>query len=186
MNIKTLFLLISLFFITSPILAEEIQNYETSITINTDASISVQEKILYDFGFLQRHGIYRDIPYKYNARGGTFTIQISDVSVLDETGNKYIFTTSTQNNDFKIKIGDPDSYISGQKTYIINYKVKKAINYFSEHDELYWNAIGGNWLIDINKSLIKINVPQSSDITYACYYDHLPHKQRRKPINNRT
>jgi len=173
MNIKTLFLLISLFFITSPILAEEIQNYETSITINTDASISVQEKILYDFGFLQRHGIYRDIPYKYNARGGTFTIQISDVSVLDETGNKYIFTTSTQNNDFKIKIGDPDSYISGQKTYIINYKVKKAINYFSEHDELYWNAIGGNWLIDINKSLIKINVPQSSDITYACYYGQI-------------
>ena len=173
MNIKTLFLLISLFFITSPILAEEIQNYETSITINTDASISVQEKILYDFGFLQRHGIYRDIPYKYNARGGTFTIQISDVSVLDETGNKYIFTTSTQNNDFKIKIGDPDSYISGQKTYIINYKVKKAINYFSEHDELYWNAIGGNWLIDINKSLIKINVPQSNGITYACYYGQI-------------
>lgn len=170
---KYIILLIFLFFTLSPVLAEEIQNYEVDITINTDSSINIQEKILYDFGFLQKHGIYRDIPYKYNARGGTFTIQISDVSVLDETGNKYIFTTSTQNNDFKIKIGDPDSYISGQKTYIINYKVKKAINYFSEHDELYWNAIGGNWLININKSLIKINVPQSSDITYACYYGQI-------------
>lgn len=170
---KYIILLIFLFFTLSPVLAEEIQNYEVDITINTDSSINIQEKILYDFGFLQKHGIYRDIPYKYSARGGTFTIQISDVSVLDETGNKYIFTTSTQNNDFKIKIGDPDSYISGQKTYIINYKVKKAINYFSEHDELYWNAIGGNWLININKSLIKINVPQSSDITYACYYGQI-------------
>jgi hypothetical protein len=49
-HIKATILAIFLFLISSPVLAEEIQNYETKITIKTDATISVQEKIIYDFG----------------------------------------------------------------------------------------------------------------------------------------
>ena len=177
MNIKSLFLLILVFFTVSPVLAEEIQNYETSITINNDASVDVQEKILYDFGSLQRHGIFRDIPYKYSARGGTYTVKISDISVFDEKGINYQFTTSTENNNLKIKIGDPNSYVSGQKTYIINYKVKKAINYFTDYDELYWNVIGGDWAVNINKSSVVINVPKNNDTTYKCLYGILGSKK---------
>lgn len=177
MNIKSLFLLILVFFTVSPVLAEEIQNYETSITINNDASVNVQEKILYDFGSLQRHGIFRDIPYKYSARGGTYTVKISDVSVFNEKGINYQFTTSTENNNLKIKIGDPNSYVSGQKTYIINYKVKKAINYFTDYDELYWNVIGGDWAVNINKSSVVINVPKNNDTTYKCLYGILGSKK---------
>ncbi|MDD3292695.1 MAG: DUF2207 domain-containing protein [Candidatus Pacebacteria bacterium] len=177
MNIKSLFLLILVFFTVSPVLAEEIQNYETSITINNDASVNVQEKILYDFGSLQRHGIFRDIPYKYSARGGTYTVKISDISVFDEKGINYQFTTSTENNNLKIKIGDPNSYVSGQKTYIINYKVKKAINYFTDYDELYWNVIGGDWAVNINKSSVVINVPKNNDTTYKCLYGILGSKK---------
>ncbi len=177
MNIKSLFLLILVFFTVSPVLAEEIQNYETSITINNDASVNVQEKILYDFGSLQKHGIFRDIPYKYSARGGTYTVKISDISVFDEKGINYQFTTSTENNNLKIKIGDPNSYVSGQKTYIINYKVKKAINYFTDYDELYWNVIGGDWAVNINKSSVVINVPKNNDTTYKCLYGILGSKK---------
>lgn len=177
MNIKSLFLLILVFFTVSPVLAEEIQNYETSITINNDASVNVQEKILYNFGSLQRHGIFRDIPYKYSARGGTYTVKISDISVFDEKGINYQFTTSTENNNLKIKIGDPNSYVSGQKTYIINYKVKKAINYFTDYDELYWNVIGGDWAVNINKSSVVINVPKNNDTTYKCLYGILGSKK---------
>ncbi len=177
MNIKALFLLISLFFIVSPVLAEEIQSYETNITINTDASISVQEKILYDFDSLERHGIFRDIPYKYSARGGTYTVRISDVSVFDEKGVNYQFSTSTENNNLRIKIGDGNKYVSGQKTYIINYKVKKAINYFNDYDELYWNVIGGNWTINIKQSSVIINVPENNNTIYTCYYGTLGNKK---------
>jgi uncharacterized membrane protein len=177
MNIKTLFLLILVFFTVSPVLAEEIQNYETNITINTDASVNVQEKILYDFGSLQKHGIFRNIPYKYSARGGTYTVKISDISVFDEKGINYQFTTSTKNNNLEIKIGDPDLYVSQQKTYIINYKVKKAINYFTDYDELYWNAIGGDWPVNINKSSITINIPENNDTTYKCLYGALGSKK---------
>jgi uncharacterized membrane protein YgcG len=177
MNIKTLFLLILVFFTVSPVLAEEIQNYETNITINADASVNVQEKILYDFGSLKKHGIFRNIPYKYSARGGTYTVKISDISVFDEKGINYQFTTSTKNNNLEIKIGDPDLYVSQQKTYIINYKVKKAINYFTDYDELYWNAIGGDWPVNINKSSVTVSFPENNDTTYKCLYGALGSKK---------
>jgi len=172
-KLKTILFIISLLAVSSPALAEEIQNYETNIVINADATIDVQEKILYDFGQEQRHGIYRDIPFRYNARGGIYTVKIGNVSVLDEQNQKYVFSTSTSGNNFRIKIGDQDALVSGQKTYIISYKVKRAINYFEDHDELYWNAIGGNWTADIKKALIRITFPDNDNTTYACYYGQL-------------
>ncbi|GMX58917.1 MAG: DUF2207 domain-containing protein [Candidatus Microsyncoccus archaeolyticus] len=175
-HIKATILAIFLFLISSPVLAEEIQNYETKITINTDATISVQEKIIYDFGNIQKHGIFRDIPFKYNARGGIYTVKISSVSIFDENNNKYIFSTETQGNNFRIKIGDPNTYVTGQKTYIINYNVQKAINYFDDQDELYWNAIGGNWGVDINKSFVEIIFPENNNTNYACYVGELNSK----------
>ncbi|MFA5714741.1 MAG: DUF2207 domain-containing protein [Candidatus Paceibacterota bacterium] len=174
--IKVLFLIMFALFISFPALAEEISNYEVDITINTDSTINVQEKIFYNFGENQKHGIYRDIPFKYSDRGGIFTVEISNVSVVDENGNSYKFSTSKVNNDFKIKIGDADLFVSGQKTYVINYKVRKEINYFTDYDELYWNAIGGNNLVDINKSSVKIHVPENNNTKYACYYGELGSK----------
>jgi len=172
-KLKTTLLIIFLLAVFSPALAEEIQNYETDIVINADATIDVKEKILYDFGQEQRHGIYRDIPYRYNARGGIYTVKIGNISVNDEQNQEYAFSTSKQGNNIRIKIGDSNVFVSGQKTYIISYKVKKAINYFEDHDELYWNAIGGSWSVDIKNSLVRISFPENNNTTYACYYGQL-------------
>ncbi len=177
-HIKAVILAISLLIISSPVLAEEIQSYETKITINTDATINVQEKIIYDFGNTQRHGIYRDIPFKYDDRGGVYSVKISSISVLDENNKKYVFSTETQKYSFRIKIGDPNIYVTGQKTYIINYTAQKAINYFDDHDELYWNAIGGGWDVNIKKSSIEVNFPENNNTTYNCYYGKLNSKEQ--------
>ena len=55
---------------------EKIENYKVAIGINQDSSINVQETIDYNFGSLQKHGIYRNIPYKYSARGGSFKLRV--------------------------------------------------------------------------------------------------------------
>ena len=70
-NIKLIILPLCLFvFLLLPHLAqaEEIFGFETQINVKSDSSIEVTEKIQYDFGALQRHGIFREIPYKYKAR----------------------------------------------------------------------------------------------------------------------
>ncbi len=142
------------------VLAEQIDSYHTKIYINKDSSIKVIEEIDYDFGEIERHGIYRDIIYKYKARGGTFKLGLSDINVTDEYGNDYEFSESKSGEYYKIKIGDPDSYVTGKKRYNIEYTVKKAINYFNTHDELYWNAIGTEWDLPILNTKATIYLPQ--------------------------
>ncbi len=140
---------------------ENISSYLTDITINQDSSINVVETITYDFGEDQRHGIFRDIPYKYKARGGTFKLRISDVSVKNEKEADINFEKSTSGGEVHLKIGDADEYVTGQNTYKISYTVKRAVNYFDTHDELYWNAIGTGWTVPIIKGEAIIRGPEA-------------------------
>ena len=137
---------------------EQIDNYIVELQIEKDATLKVTETINYDFGENQRHGIFRNIPYKYKARGGNFALRISDVTVTNGTSNQP-FTTSKSGGELILKIGDPDVYITGKHQYVISYTVGRAINYFDDHDELYWNAIGTEWPVKIMSSSVTIQTP---------------------------
>ncbi|RLC36868.1 hypothetical protein DRH27_04585 [Candidatus Falkowbacteria bacterium] len=140
--------------------AEEITDFDVSIKINEDAVIEVVEKISYDFGNEEKHGMYRDVLYKYKARGGNFNLRISDISATDPDGNPYNFEVSNQGDYKRIKIGDADAFVSGVKNYVISYKVDRAINYFIDYDELYWNVTGHEWNVPIKQEKAKIILPQ--------------------------
>ncbi|OGZ33896.1 MAG: hypothetical protein A2Y98_03460 [Candidatus Portnoybacteria bacterium RBG_19FT_COMBO_36_7] len=174
---KKLFLLITvfiLFFVTAPASAQEkIDDFDVEIRINFDASIEVKEQINWDFDNLPgKHGIFRDIPIKYRARGGNFNLRISDISVSDDNGVPYPYSISYPGNNIELKIGDANKLVSGQKIYVINYRINRAINYFSDHDELYWNATGNEFQVPIEKSSAKIILPQkikAGQIQKACF-----------------
>lgn len=155
---------------------ENIDSFNSEIEINEDSSIEVKETIVYNFGSLERHGIYREIPYKYNARGGNFKLRFSDISVKDEKGNNYNFATSKSGNNIRIKIGDADKYVTGIKTYVISYRIERALNYFQDHDELYWNATGNEWEVPISSTQVKIKLPEGigkDDLQLKCYTGQL-------------
>lgn len=142
---------------------EKIQSFNVDIEVNRDSSINVKENIVYDFGNQDRHGIYRNIPYKYKARGGNFNLRFSDIKAADENGNTYMHEVTNQGNDINIKIGDPNTYITGVHTYVISYKVQRALNYFESHDELYWNVTGNEWDVNIEESQAKITLPEPTE-----------------------
>ena len=143
-------------------LQEKIESYNVQIAVNADSSIDVSEKIEYDFGANQRHGIFRNIPVEYKARGGNFNLRISDISVTDENGRRYDFQKSKSGDDIVLKIGDPNSFVRGKKTYVINYKIKRAVNFFSDHDELYWNGISTEWPVPVANPSVEIFFPDAS------------------------
>ncbi|MDX9855264.1 MAG: DUF2207 domain-containing protein [Parcubacteria group bacterium] len=159
----TLILSSAIFLPRPGLAAEKINSFDLEFKINSDGSVEITEKILYDFDTLQRHGIFRDIPYKYKARGGNFELRISDVSVTDENGRSYNFSKTSSGGNVSIKIGDADRYVTGQKIYIISYKVRRALNYFDDHDEFYWNAIGNGWDIPIENISAKAILPEGSE-----------------------
>ena len=56
-------------FSSMSIYAEKIKNYEVSIQINKNGTLTVNEVIDYEFDEKLKHGIYRDIPLNYKKLG---------------------------------------------------------------------------------------------------------------------
>lgn len=168
-----LFLAVALF--ASPVraAAESIQKFEANYDLDQNGTIQVTENITYDFGGFERHGIFRYIPYKYRLdNGGTTYLNLSGFSVTDPQGNSYRFERSKENNNIVLKIGDPNTTVTGVHVYRIAYTVKGGLKYLDTGDEFYWNVSGNAWNVDIERITAKINLPGGVDpqkIRATCY-----------------
>jgi len=151
---------------------EKIDEFNVDISLAQDSNFLVTEEIVYNFGNEQHHGIYRDIPYSYKRSGSKYNVRLKVLAVVNEEGKAWSYTVSKIGGKMKVKIGDPDVYVTGIKIYRITYEVKRAINYFDDHDELYWNVTGDEWLVSIESATVSINLPKAvekDDIQLACY-----------------
>src|SRR3989304_7172179 len=97
---------ISLFF-TFSVSAEEIRSFGTDIAINADGTINVKETLAYDFGNLDRHGIFRYIPeLRVNNEGEKYILEYADFSVSDPDGVPYEYKLRRNTNVIILKIVD--------------------------------------------------------------------------------
>ena len=162
--IRKIFLLLFLFLVfAAPAYAEEVQQFSSLITVNKNGTFQTKETIVYDFGTLERHGIFRFIPLlKTNKEGKQFLLNFS---------SSYP-NTSEEDTTYKIKIGDPNKTITGVQNYTIPYTVGGGLTYFSDHDELYWNVTGNEWKVPIQNAGVTIQLPKETpleSIKVACY-----------------
>lgn len=149
--------------------AEKINSFIADIKINSDSTVSVTEKIQYDFESESRHGMFRTIPLNNNDGS---EISIDRISVMDQAGSLYQFKKSIHNDSLTVKIGDPSKIVSGVHEYIISYTVKNALVSFDDYDELYWNVTGNDWNIPIENITAKVSFDTiiSDQIKqYSCY-----------------
>ncbi len=159
------------FFLTVLSSAEEIRNFQSNIHIKQDGTILIQENIQYDFGNARRHGIYRDIPYRYNFGYKNYSTKLDVESVTDFNGSPYIYQVNKSGGWANIRIGDPDKKITGVHGYRLEYSVKGAIAFYEDHDELYWNVTGDEWRVPILSSGANVYFDQEiiSGVMAACY-----------------
>jgi uncharacterized membrane protein len=161
-----------LFFLPTLALAEKISSFDVTIEIKKDGSMNVSEKILYDFEGLNRHGIFRDIPISYSKGIFTHKLRINKIEVTDELNQPLPYEKSTGGGYLNLKIGEPDKFVTGLKTYTINYSVKRALSAFDSFDELYWNITGNQWQVSIEKSSANVIFPTAmpiTDLRLHCY-----------------
>jgi uncharacterized membrane protein len=127
-----------------------ISDFNAEIIISQDSSITVKETIVVDF-LISRHGIYREIPYKYtDDLGGKVVTPLKVISVKDQNGVPWKYQVSKQGSVINIKIGDAKKYVNGVQTFVISYKVENAILFLEDHDQLYWNVTGNYWTAPIS------------------------------------
>ncbi|MCI0469555.1 MAG: DUF2207 domain-containing protein [Nitrospirae bacterium] len=149
-----------------------INRFHSDISIHEDASFVVRETIAAEF-HRQRHGIYREIPFRYrDDLGSTITTPLKVLAVKDGAGKEWKYKTSRQGDVVNIKIGDAKKYVSGVQTYIITYSVENAIFFFPGHDELYWNVTGNYWKAPIKEAsatIALVSKTSSSNLRGGCY-----------------
>jgi len=140
-----------------------IEDFTSEITLGEDSTFTVDERITVDFQSESKHGIYRDIPVKYKRGHTNYNLRLEVISVTDENGKAYPYEATKQGRYVSVKIGDPSRYVQGVKVYNVFYQVQRGINYFDDHDELYWNVTGDEWDVPIGKTKALINLPEGID-----------------------
>src|SRR3972149_10874261 len=114
---------LNLILFSSPAFAQyfTINRFHSDIMINEDSSIIVKETIDVEF-HQQRHGIYREIPFKYRDDfGKVITTPTRVLSVTDGSGKAWKDKVERTGPVINIRIGDAGKYVEGRWTYIITY-----------------------------------------------------------------
>lgn len=130
---------------------ESIKNYDVFITIQKDGILNISENINYNFDGRQKHGIYRKIPLKFGSEVEVFNVL--------KNGKKENFDIFDEAKYKIIKIGKQDVLLeNGNYNYQIDYKMKKAITEYGNQYEIYFNGIGQEWGVPIEKANIVIKM----------------------------
>jgi uncharacterized protein (TIGR04222 family) len=149
---------------------EIIHRYEVGLQIQSNGTLMVTERIDYDFGSASRHGIFRDVPTRLfydDTRDRIYPLEVLSVGASRGAPAEYT-VEQIEGGKTRIRIGDPDREITGRHVYTIAYRVEAAMNAFDDHDELYWNAIGPEWPVGIERASVVVAAP-SKISRWACF-----------------
>lgn len=165
---RRLAIALALFLFAAPAAAERIERFDVRISLGQAYDFEVEERIRWDFEGAEKHGIFRRIPTHY-ARGpaADYRITVNVQSVTDENGVPWRFAERQRGPELELKIGDPNVKVSGIRTYVIRYRVGRAILYFPEHDELYWNATGTDWPVVVETATADVHLPPGASPSLA-------------------
>jgi len=144
--------------------AERILRFETDVLLSASDTFAVEERIAYDFGDVKRHGIERWIPVAYGrGQSADYRIEISVQQVTDGSGAPLRVQERREGRNLVLRIGDPDTVVTGAREYRIRYTVRRGILYLEPHDEIYWNATGTEWEVPIESARARLRLPDGVD-----------------------
>src|SRR3954452_10231123 len=150
-----------------------ITDYRARFGVASDGDLAAVEQITAEFPF-GRHGIFRfwDLadPSDSHAR-----LVPEDIQVTYDDQPVPVDLSWQRERRYRVaKIGDPDSFVPpGQHVYTISYRIEGAIAPASAGPDVgssswtgsgggsafYWNVIPGGWQMDIDNSVITVQLP---------------------------
>jgi len=106
-----------------------------------------------------RAGLTRDLRFAFEA-------------AVDPAGRALPVQVKRAGARVEIRIGDAERTVSGVQTYVLRYRVRRAVDFHPDHDELYWNATGDEWAVPIAAARVRVDLPQAvpdEDVSVAVY-----------------
>lgn len=170
--LAALFLAALALFAAAPAQArEEIRRFDVLIEVQRDGDVLITETIQVNVeGVEIRRGIFRDLPRYYDLNGERLLYDY-DIQSIERDGRREPYDTETEDNAFRIVIGDEDVLLDhGPHTYVLRYRAKNQVRYFNSYDEIYWNATGNYWRLPIAEARATIVLPSGARITQHSGY----------------
>lgn len=169
--------------LAAPSAASTIREFRVEADVAADTSLTVTERITYDYGSEYLHGFYRDIPVYDTMPDGSR--RVYDVQIASVTMDGAPVPWSTSDNDpyINLRIGDPDVTITGAHDYVVTYTVRNALRVITPDDladplvpdtisqgdvELYWDLIG-NENLDVIDAGSAVVLGPTEPLAAACY-----------------
>lgn len=160
-----------LWLLPQPLVAnsEYIEEFDTRVHLAADNRAEIVERITYNFGDSNRHGIFRDIPIRYftdENRG--FELDL-EVEAVKREGNSEPYEVNEQGDGMRTRIGNPDRTIRGVHTYEIRYILEPVVRRASGEDIFRLDATGLNWEVPIRSASLRFTseVPITDTDCYA-------------------
>jgi uncharacterized membrane protein len=162
---KILLLLLTLFICAFATTAQakswRVTDFQDDITVATDGSAVVAERITLDF-VGEWHGIHRTIPIEYPGPNDTnYELYLSVKSVTDGAGNRLKYESSVSNGARDLKIYIPGA-VDTTRTVEIIYRVSNGTRFFKDYDEFYWNVTGNDWPVPIDHAAATVHFPNTA------------------------
>ena len=151
--------------------SEEIIRFHSDIELLETGDILVTESIkVRALGREIRRGIYRTIPTYYRDRFRNRIRMEFEVLGLLRNGKKEPFFIEKKMGNVIVNFGDDTFLSTGEHTYALSYKMSRAVGFFEDYDELYWNVTGNDWAFLIREAGADIKLPEGFEVLHiACY-----------------
>ena len=153
--------------------AEElIKSYDIVIHVDASGELIVTERIkVVAEGFRIKRGIFRSFPTRYQNPNGFNVVVDFDVIDVTRNGEKEPYYVKQNFSESIIYVGDENVFIpNGTHEYEISYKTSRQLGFFEDFDELYFNAIGGQWDFKIQNVSVHVIFPDSTKLRDASVY----------------
>ena len=132
-------------------------NAEYSLSRDSDnrSKLEATWRITANFPPNQNRGIAPVFVKKYDDHSTNFSLQ----SVTDENGTSLEYSW----NDDELRIGNKNTYVKGEKTYIIKFTQRDVTKNYGDtgRDEFYWDVIGDEWRVPMENVQISVKLDES-------------------------
>ena len=149
-------------------LDERILHFHSDIVVNADASLTVTETIqVHALGQEIRRGIYRDFPTTYWKRHARLPFKIPyrvgfEIMDVRRDGKPEAYHTAGAENGVRTYFGKEDVFLQpGLYTYTFAYTTSLQLGFYTDFDELYWNATGTGWSFPIDAVDVTVHLPDA-------------------------
>ena len=122
------------------------------------STLAATWRITANFPPNQNHGIAPIFVKNYDGHPTSFSIK----SVTDERGASLKHSW----NGNELRIGDKDTYVRGEKTYIIKFTQRDVTKHYKDtgRDEFYWDVIGNEWRVPMENVRVSMKLDRSLQV----------------------